>query len=129
MAQQLFSIDGKYYDLRITEIQREGSVLDGENAGRTLSGVMDRDIIGTYYNYTINIDNSNCNRTDYDEFYDLISSPTESHVITVPYGQGTITFKAYISNANDTLSYTQEGFNRWKGLSVKCTAIAAYRKP
>ena len=30
MAQNLFSLDGKYYNLRITEISRDGNILDGK---------------------------------------------------------------------------------------------------
>ena len=130
MAQNLFSLDGKYYNLRITEISRDGNILDGENAGRTLSGLMDRDIIGTYYNYTITIDSSNCDKQEYDEFYELITSPDyESHDIIAPYGQKTLKFKAYISNVSDKLTYSAEGFNRWKELSFKCVALAPIRKP
>ena len=129
MAQKLLSVDGKYYNLRITEISRDGNILDGENAGRTLSGLMDRDIIGTYYNYTITIDSSNCDRAEYDEFYEKITAPVEYHNIIAPYGQRTISFKAYISNVSDKLTYSAEGFKRWKELSFKCVALDAYRRP
>ena len=71
-----------------------------------------------------------CDKQEYDEFYELITSPDyESHDIIAPYGQKTLKFKAYISNVSDKLTYSAEGFKRWKELSFKCVALDAYRRP
>ena len=53
-----FTVDNVAYDVFIPEngIKRQGRVLDGDNVGRTKAGDMIRDIIGTYYNYEIQVD-------------------------------------------------------------------------
>ena len=79
-------------------------MLDGDNAGRVMTGAMKRDIIGTYYNYSMEIDPVSSDLAEYDEFYEAISSPVDSHVLTVPYAQTTLTFDAYAANGEDELS-------------------------
>ena len=53
----IVTVDGTSYDVRVPAggLKRSFQVLDGENAGRTLSGRMVRDIIGTFYNYELQI--------------------------------------------------------------------------
>ena len=36
-------------------------------------------------------------------FYEAISAPVDSHSLTVPYAQGTLTFEAYVANGDDDL--------------------------
>lgn len=128
MAQKFFKLDGKTYDLWVTSLKREASVLDREDAGRTLSGDMDRDIVGTYYNYEMTIDNSNCNAHDYDEFYEKITAPVDYHRVLFPYGQGTLEFKAYTANASDELTLIDNDGNHWDSLTVKFTAMSPQRR-
>lgn len=127
--QQFFRLDGKYYDISVASLKREAAILDGENAGRTLSGDMDRDIIGTYYNYSMELDSSNCNAEDYDAFYEEITAPVDSHEVEFPYGQRVLVFKAYVSNASDNLQRITSRGNLWNGLSIKFTAMSPKRRP
>lgn len=126
-----FTIDGKSYDVFVPEggIKRSAQVLDGENAGRAKSGIMIRDIIGTYYNYSIEIDTKNLDVSTYDELYEVLSAPADSHSITVPYGQGSITFLAYVTSAEDTLETMAGEVNQWTGLKINFIAMKPYRKP
>lgn len=39
-------------DVAISAYERNFNVVDGQNAGRTMSGLMTRDIIGTYIGHT-----------------------------------------------------------------------------
>ncbi len=131
MAQSVFSLDGKYYDVRILKLERAASVLDGENAGRVLSGSMDRDIIGTYYNYNLEIDGSNLDPDEYDDLFEKITAPVESHTMRFPYGKrGDIEFEAYISSATDELVRKDENGNYiWSGMSLSFVAMEPYRLP
>lgn len=54
----LFTVDGVSYKVRVPAggLTRSFQVLDGKNAGRLLSGTMERDIIGTFYNYQLQIE-------------------------------------------------------------------------
>lgn len=50
------SLDGKaYFNLHVVSCKRSFSVLDGDNAGRVMTGAMTRDIIGTYYNTALKL--------------------------------------------------------------------------
>lgn len=126
-----FTLDGRTYNVRVPAggIRRSGQVLDGENAGRTPSGVMIRDIIGTYYNYSITIDAKATSPEEYDAFYEAITAPVESHQLRVPYGQAVLTFQAYVTSAEDTLDRISDGVNRWGGLTVNFVAMAPARQP
>lgn len=128
MAQNVFSIDGVYYNVIVPEngIERNFQVLDDDTAGRVLAGVFIRSIIGTFYNYTIQLDTSRMDKAEYDAMYEVLSAPVDYHVLTVPYGQGTLTFDAYITSGKDTLRLMKNG-NWWEGLSLQFIAMAPER--
>lgn len=127
----VFKIDGVSYDVMVPDggLQRTASVLDGDNAGRSKSGRMIRDVIGTYYNYSLQIDTSNLNMAQYDTLYEVLTAPADSHSIVVPYGQGTLTFEAYISNVSDSVKLMTDGKTLWGDLSVTFTAMGPKRTP
>jgi hypothetical protein len=120
-------VDGHKFRLGITSLQRKNTVLDDDNSGRLMSGVMERSIIGSYYNYTLGIEP--IIQADYDTFYELISSPMEYHTLTVPYGSGTTTFKAYVSNVTDNLKAVHNSKNYWGGMKVNFIAMSPQRRP
>lgn len=127
-----FKIDGKTYKVRIPEdgIRRSFSVVDGDNAGRTLTGVMERDIIGTYYNYDMDIEADIDHLKDYDDLYEVLSSPTVSHTLSVPYAQSILEFRAYVTDGSDTLnSIKKSGKQVWKGLTISFIADEPKRRP
>lgn len=123
----MFKIDGNEFNVFVTDLQRSFQVLDGENAGRALDGSMTRDIVGTYYNYTMQIDGSRMTREEYDTLYEILSSPSDSHKIVVPYGQTTLTFNAYVTAGTDKLRM-MNGHNYWSGLSIQFIAMDAQRQ-
>ena len=130
--QNVFSIDGRYFDVVIPEqgIKRSFSVMDSDKAGRVLTGRMMRDIIGTFYNYTIEFKANKLNRKEYDELYGIISDPdVDYHTITVPYGQTSITFDAYITNGQDVVDRIGKDGTKWSGLSVNFIAMEPLRTP
>lgn len=124
-----FKIDGIEYNVTVPAggIKRSFSVLDTDKSGRSQSGDMIRDIIGTYYNYTIQINTKLLKNSEYDALYEIVSSPTEWHMLEVPYGQTTITFKAYVTGGEDSFdSVAKDGTRRWKGLTLKFVAMSPY---
>lgn len=128
--QNLVSIDGKYYNISIPEkgIKRSFSVTDTDNSGRNISGEMLRDIIGTYYNYTIQFETKQLSSAEYDDLYETLSAPVDYHTITVPYGQTTMTYKAYVTNGNDNLNHRNSLGNKWSGLSIDFIAMSPQRR-
>lgn len=126
----VLSLDGKAYpNLHVVSLKRSFSVLDGDNAGRVMTGAMKRDIIGTYYNYSMEIDPVSSDLAEYDEFYEAISAPVDSHVLIVPYAQTTLTFDAYVSNGEDELVSKYGNRNEWQNLAVNFIAMNPKRTP
>ena len=126
--QNVFSIDGRYYNVLIPEkgIKRSFSVTDSDKAGRVLTGRMQRDIIGTFYNYTVQLDTNMLSESEYDELYEVLSAPVDYHQITVPYGQNALTFDAYVTSGDDTLNMARSS-KRWSGLSINFIAMEPQR--
>lgn len=126
----ILSLDGKAYpNLHVVSLKRSFAVLDGDNAGRVMTGAMTRDIIGTYYNYSMEIDPVSSNLAEYDEFYEAISAPVDSHVLTVPYAQTTLTFDAYVANGEDELVSKYGSRNDWQNLAINFVAMKPKRTP
>lgn len=126
---QPITIDGKVYNVSVLSLKRKGAVLDGKNVGRVLSGRMERDIIGTYYNYDLSFGTSLLSPADYDAMYEVLTAPVNYHTITVPYGQAMKTFEAYVANASDTLRRMKDGYNHWGDLTITFTAMEPARTP
>lgn len=126
----VFSVDGvQYPNVSVLSLKRNFAVLDGPNAGRVMDGSTKRDIIGTYYNYSMELDSSYSDLEEYDNLYEVISSPQDSHNIVVPYGQGTLTFEAYVANGDDYLIHKREDFNKWNNLRINFVAMKPQRRP
>lgn len=123
-------VDGvEYPGIHVSSLKRSFSVLDGENAGRVMTYDMVRDVGGTFYNYSMTIDPDLSDLAEYDAFYEVISAPVDSHMIEVPYAQGTLVFKAYVSNGEDELLLGHVQYNEWVNLSVNFVAMSPQRRP
>ena len=130
MISRPITIDGRAFPgIHVTKITRNFTVMDGENAGRVLTGRMDRDIIGTFYNYSFQIDSSQSSREEYDDFYNAVSAPVNYHNIVVPYGQSVLAFEAYVAQGQDELQYMEDDANRWGELSINVIAMEPQRRP
>ena len=125
----VFKVDGVSYNVIVPEggLKRQGRVLDGESVGRMLSGRMMRDIVGTYYNYAMQIDTRNLDVAQYDALYQVLSAPVDYHTVILPYGQSTLTFQAYVTNLDDELVLIQEGRNLWGNLAFTFVAMQPER--
>lgn len=126
----VFKVDGVEYNVFVPSggIKRSGKVLDGDKAGRVQTGRMERDIIGTYYNYAMQIDASRLDVASYDALYQVLSAPVDYHNIVVPYGQGTLSFRAYVANVDDELISIDGSRKRWGNLSFNFIAMEPQRK-
>lgn len=124
----MFVIDGNDYSAIVTSLTRNFSVADGENAGRTTDGRMHRDLIGTYYNYSITLKTDLLGQDKYNELYEIISAPVESHEIKVAYGNQILAFEAYITQGSDDLIRQYSETDRyWSNLSFDFIAMEPAR--
>lgn len=125
----MLKIDGKNYIGIVTGLKRNFEVTDGENAGRTLDGEMHRDLIGTYYNYSISITTDRMKQSEYNELYEVISAPVASHKMEVPYGNEILIFNAYITQGSDELIRRYSPTDRyWGNLAFDFIAMAPQRR-
>lgn len=124
-------MDGTTYNLRVQyeTIGRSFRLEDGENAGKMISGLYERDLVGTYYDYSMSVEPEPGSEADYDAFYEVISAPVQSHSITMPYGQGTMTFDAMVYEGTDLYRGMVAGQRKWAGLQVTFSAKGPQRTP
>lgn len=128
MGNGVIKIDGKDYNVSVTSLKRSFEVADSDATGRTADWKMHRDVVGTFYNYTLGIAVKNYDFDAYREFYDVISAPVASHTIEVPYGTGTLTFDAYVTKGSDELMRIYHNRSFWKGFSCNFIAMEPQRK-
>lgn len=124
MAQQVFWMDGIAYNVSVTSLTRKFSVLDAKGSGRTQDGAMYRDIIGTYYNYTMTIRERNGDAEALETFWESISKPVAQHVCRFPYGQDYLQQNMYVTAGEQKLGSMQPAKNNWGEISVNFIAMA-----
>lgn len=124
-----FTMDGEAYNVRVSELTRKFSVQDTDNAGRTQNGDMYREIIGTFYNYSMTVEQMGDDRAAMDRFWEAISQPVKSHVCVFPYNQKTITQRMYITGGQQQLIDMNSKRKRWGPIQVSCIAMTAKVKP
>lgn len=125
------TMDGVPYRLRVKlgTLQRSFRIEESERSGMVKSGEEFRDIIGTYYDYAMDVEPDPAAPEDYDAFYEAVSAPAEAHTVTLPYGQETITYQAMVSAGDDKQRDRVAGVTRWTGLTVTFKAKKPQRRP
>lgn len=125
-------MDGITYKVRIKAdpaLEESFRIEDGENNGVMLSGRERRDVVGTYYDHSLSVEPIPGEDQDYDAFYAAISAPVDSHTITMPHGQGTITYQAKVISGSRQKKDKLAGVTRYTGLQVYFQALAPQRRP
>lgn len=122
-------VDGIFFDIPMVSLKRNADFLD-KYAERTEDGVLHRELIGVYYNYTLTVGSSTSfGDTDYDAFYDKMTEPVEFHEISIPTQNGYYTFRGYISSVSDEYEKILDGKAVFKGFTCKFTAQRPARTP
>lgn len=122
----IISIDNNTFEVGIIKVTRKASLMQ-ESLGATLDGTKHYNVYGTYYDYEVQFATQHMNVEDYDTLYDLVTSPVESHVVTLPYGQTTITFNAHTKIGNDSLVKNFSTLKKWGGFTVTFEALEPQR--
>ena len=126
----IFTIDGVGYPgVGVESLTRSALIKDGQNAGELMSGEYERDLVGIYYHYTLVLSGMETGSTDYDAMYEVLTAPVNSHQVVMPYGQGTLSFQAYIQNAGDALIAMTDTENWWGNLTIQFMAKRPQRIP
>jgi hypothetical protein len=96
-----FKIDGRSYDVLVTEIEESFNILYSENTGRTMSkgARMTLDPLGTFYGHTITIKRRQGREAEFDRLYDYVRKPRYDGVsVEIVHNQTTLKYDAYISS-------------------------------
>lgn len=116
-------IDGHFFDIPLIKVSRNAEFLD-KYANRTEDGDLKRELIGVYYNYTLEIgfvDDSD----SYGDLWDKLTEAVPFHEFTLPDLKGTYTFTGYVSSVSDEMKKIYS--NKVEFESLKCKFIA--KKP
>lgn len=118
-------MDGVKYHVRVVfDTLDEGfSIREGPNADNMMSGLKERDLIGTYYSHTMRVEPDPHYPEDFDSLYNAIRMPVPFHLITMPDNQDTVTYKAMVSSGTRRYKGRVAGRRIWKGLTVYFESI------
>ena len=118
-------------DVAISKYNRNFNVLDGENAGRAMTGRMIRDIIGTYLGHKITVFRRGNNYAGLDEFWDYLylHSVDDSVLLAAADGQTSISYEAYYTSATQDLEKVENGANYWGEIEVNFIPMEAQVRP
>lgn len=123
----MITIDDEEFDVGIVKITRKAS-LNSESLGVTLDGTKHYEVKGTYYDYEVSFNVKAMNLEEYDTLYELITAPVEYHIVTLPYGQSSITFKAKTSISSDSIVFNYTNARKWGGFTVTFEALELQRE-
>jgi len=125
-------INGTSFDVTVamSALEESFSVLDGENAGRVMTGTMVRDIIGTYIQHKVTFFNGK-SQSDFDALWDfLIEHSVDDYVnVQMADGQTSIAYKAYYTSGTRKLKHSDGETNSWDEIEVTFIPIEAQVKP
>lgn len=121
----LFKLDGVEYD-GVVQVIRKARILKN-NLGQTLDGKQHYQALGTYYDYEVTLNTKKMNISAYDSFYESLTAPVNEHTVTLPYGQGDITFAASVSIGSDSIVQNFSSFRRWSSLKVTIESLEPQR--
>ncbi|WP_050697623.1 hypothetical protein [Anaeromassilibacillus senegalensis] len=125
-------INGQAFDVTvaISDIEETFNVLDGENAGRVMTGRMVRDIIGTYIGHKVTFFSSKSQK-DFDALWDYLvaHSVDDSVQLEAADGQKSISYEAYYTSGTRTLKSAADGVNIWDEIEINFVPMDAQVKP
>ena len=106
-------IDGIAYNVGVISITRKASFRQ-ESLGTTLDNRKHYDVKGTYYDYDVEFYTKALNVNDYDNLYEVLTSPQEYHSVVMPYGQTTTSFIAKVTTAQDRVIQNYNDIRKWR---------------
>lgn len=125
-------LNGQSFDalVAISAYEENFNVLDGDNAGRVLSGRMTRDILGTYIGHKITFFNGK-GQAGFDALWDyLVAHSVDDFVnLEAADGQTTLSYEAYYTSGTRKLKTVDGGVNCWDEIEVNFIPMDAQVRP
>lgn len=118
-------------EVAISAYNRNFNVLDGENAGRVMTGRMVRDIIGTYIGHKVTVFRRGNNYEGLDRFWDYLvkHSVDDSVMLEAADGQTTIAYEAYYTSGSQDIEQVVNGVNYWGQIEINFIPMEAQVSP
>lgn len=131
-GKKMIKIDGIEYEnvsWKNNSFEQTADILNGNNAGRLQNtGDMFLDPIGTFFNNTGTImRNPECSDKEWDELFIILSNPLSEHLVLVPFNQGYLETKIYVSQIKRKLINQKNQKNKWQSTyTVTFTAMESH---
>ena len=123
------SVDGTYFNIPMVSLKRSADFLD-KYAERTEDGVLQRELIGVYYNFTLSVGtSSDFGDVSYESFWNKMTEPVEFHTFSLPTKTGSYDFVGYISTVSDEYKEILSDDVVFTGFTCKMTAQSPARRP
>lgn len=118
-------MDGKIYRVRVVynSLEESAALEEGINEGSMLSGRHERDLVGTFYGHSMDVERDPSHPQDYDALFDAMAAPVSSHTVVMPHGQGSVTYEAEVSAVRRKSAGVIGGVRRWMGMTVSFKSI------
>lgn len=118
-------IDGQRFNVGVLSGIKETIDILDRYANRTQDGVLHREIIGTYKNYSSIkfAEQTDANYDAYENLWETLGAKQEFHTITI----ANYTFSAYISSISREIAYYSNGRAYHKKMECKFTSERPYR--
>lgn len=120
-------IDSITYNIPYRTIRRKADMLY-KFAERSEDGRLHSELIGVYFNFSLEFGMSSNNATAYTNLWLKLTEPVTSHTVSLPNEGAGITFSAYFSNIRDEI-IKETSPNRFRDLTVDVIAISPARTP
>lgn len=127
----IFIIDGVDYSALVhaESITESFETIAHDTAATKQDGADYFDMIGTRFSHSLTLKKRNATTAaQWDALYDVISNPTESHTVTLPHNQSTITYDAHIYNGSRPLLRQAVGVNVWGDITIEMKAISSQKE-
>lgn len=121
-------IDGITYNIPYVAVKRKAELLF-KFAERTQDGVLHSQLIGVYYNFSLQFGMSINDIEDYAALWVKVTEPVENHTVTLPNEDGGLTFDAYFAGISDEVSREDTPSNFFRNLAFDVIATSPARTP
>lgn len=110
-------IDNETFDVGIIDIKRKAKI-EKQELGTTQDGINHVVAVGTRFDYVVTFATKKMNVSEYNRLYEVLTNPVDYHNVTMPYNDTTISFKASISSADDSIVANYNNFRKWSSLQI-----------
>ena len=127
-------IGGRAWDVLVTKISENFSILYSSNTGRTMSkgAKMTLDPLGTFYEHEVTVKRRQGYEQEFDELWDFVSIPRYDGVeVDIVHNQQTIAYAAYISKGSRDLKRIDKKTGKvyWDELKLNIIPLEAQVVP